>query len=378
MSENSHIIVVQDNKIKNKAYIDLVRLHHTLKQIDINTACREDITGAALIIIQVNLNDPNSIEPLRKFMNLPERRHIPTLFLLREFSRREVVQANTLGATDYTLYPCPDRDFVRLLKMMTNGEIVTAWQKLSPAQEEALNVSMKVVEKTFHNASKGLEVSQEEVKDSCNLIIEATAKDGLTEWMDAIRAHHSHTYRHSMMVCGYLVSLGMLLNVRRSDLQMLAVGGMMHDIGKSLIPLEILDSPTKLTAPEQKIMNNHPVDGRIILEREKWDEIMIDIAAHHHERLDGSGYPDGLKGNEITDIVRLASIANIFSALTDKRSHKAAMTAEKAIEAMLDMTGYLDIPLVKSFRAVVLPEDDRFFIHQKLSQSRNIAPPCPS
>jgi len=159
---------------------------------------------------------------------------------------------------------------------------------------------------------------------------------------------------------------------------MLAVGGMMHDIGKSLIPLEILDSPTKLTAPEQKIMNNHPVDGRIILEREKWDEIMIDIAAHHHERLDGSGYPDGLKGNEITDIVRLASIANIFSALTDKRSRKAAMTAEKAIEAMLDMTGYLDIPLVKSFRAVVLPEDDRFFIHQKLSQSRNIAPPCPS
>jgi len=218
MSENLHIIVVQDNKIKNKAYIDLVRLNHTLKQIDINNACREDITGAALIIIQVNLNDPNSIEPLRKFMNLPERRHIPTLFLLREFSRREVVQANTLGATDYTLYPCPDRDFVRLLKMMTNGEIVRAWQKLSPAQEEALNVSMKVVEKTFHNASKGLEVSQEEVKDSCNLIIEATAKDGLTEWMDAIRAHHSHTYRHSMMVCGYLVSFGMLLNVRRSDL----------------------------------------------------------------------------------------------------------------------------------------------------------------
>lgn len=374
MSDNSHIVIVQDNEIKNKAYIDLVRLNHTVRQIDINMAARDDICGAALIIIQVNLNDPASIVPLKEFMNLPERRHIPALFLLREFSRREIIQANTLGATDYTIYPCPDRDFVRLVEALVNREIVTVWEKLSPAQEEALNVSLKVVEKTFHNASKGLEVSQTEVKDSCNLIIEATAKDGLTEWMDAIRAHHSHTYRHSMMVCGYLVSFGMLLNVKKTDLQMLAVGGMMHDIGKSLIPPEILDSPAKLTARQQKIMNNHPVDGRHILEREKWDKIMVDIAAHHHENLDGSGYPDGLKGAEITDIVRLASIANIFSALTDKRSHKAAMTAERAIATMQEMTDYLDIPLVKSFRAVVLPGNDSFFIHQKLSQSRSKAP----
>ncbi|MCF6195940.1 MAG: hypothetical protein L3J50_04480, partial [Emcibacter sp.] len=91
------------------------------------------------------------------------------------------------------------------------------------------------------------------------------------------------------------------------------------------------------------------------LTRENWDEVMIDIACHHHERLDGTGYPHGLAGTEITDITRLASIADVFSSLSDKRPYKAAMTAEDAITAMLKMEGQLDIPLVKSFRAVVLP-----------------------
>lgn len=357
MTGNSQVVIIQDSGLKNKGYIDLVARNHEVRQIDINDVSHEDVANVKLIIIQVNLIDPNSILPLKRIMAMPERRNIPALFLLQEFSRREIVQATTLGAADYTLYPCPNNDFIHLVDTLINNEKGKAWEKLSPAQEEALKVSLKVVEKTFHNASKGLEVSQTEIKESCNLIIEATAKDGLTDWMNAIRFHHGYTYRHSMMVCGYLVSFGMLLQVKKTDLQRLAVGGMMHDIGKAMIPLSILDKPSGLTDSEQKIINKHPLHGQGILTRDNWDEAMIDIACHHHERLDGSGYPHGLKGNEITDITRLASIADIFSSLTDKRPYKAAMTAEDAIAAMLKMEGHLDIPLVKSFRDVVLPMD---------------------
>lgn len=357
MPDKPHIIIVQDNNIKNKAYIDLAKQTYDIRQIDITAVSRNDIAPAALIIVQLDLNDPRSIQPLRIIMSSPERQRIPAFFLLREFSRREIVQANTLGATDYITYPCPDNDFMQIIEDLIHRTYEKAWEKLSPAQEEALKVSLKVVEKTFHNASKGLEVSQTEIKDSCNLIIEATAKDGLTDWMNVIRQHHNYTYRHSMMVCGYLVSFGLLLNVKNTDLQRLAVGGMMHDIGKSDIPPGILDKPTDLTPSEQDILDSHPARGGLILEKEDWDDVMIDIATHHHEKLDGSGYPHGLKGNEISDIVRLTSIANVFSGLTDKRPYKVAMTAERAIEAMLEMKNHLDIPLVKSFRAVVLPEE---------------------
>ncbi len=358
MSNKIHVTIVQDNTIINKAYINLVKHYYDVRLHDVNSLTREDINKSALIIVQVNLNDPNSIRPLKDFMALPERRHIPTLFLLREFSRREVIQANTLGATDYTIYPCPDSAFIQIMDDLVHKTVEKAWEKLSPAQEEALKVSLKVVEKTFHNASKGLEVCQADVKDSCSLIIEATAKDGLTDWMNAIKEHHDHTYRHSMMTCGYLVSFGMLLGVRKTDLKMLAVGGMMHDIGKARVPLTILDKPEELTPEEYEIIRKHPRDGRLILEKENWEKEIIDIAAHHHERLDGSGYPDGLKNTEISDIVRIVAIANIFSDLTDKRSRNIAMTAGGAIEKMSAMNGYLDITLVNAFRDVVLPVED--------------------
>ena len=122
--------------------------------------------------------------------------------------------------------------------------------------------------------------------------------------------------------------------------------------------LEILEKPTKLTKEEQKIMDNHPNDSKLILKGTNWDEVIVDIAAHHHENLDGSGYPDGLKGDEISDIVRTVSIANVFADLTDKRSNKPAMTAEKAFETMLGMENKLDISLVKAFRPVVIPEEE--------------------
>lgn len=358
MPKNLHITIIQDNYIKNKAYINLVKHYYDIKMVDINSVSHDDIMKSVLIIVQVDLNDPNSITPLKEIMALPERSHIPTLFLLHEFSRREVVQASTLGATDYTVYPCPDRNFTFILENLINKTVEKAWSKLSQIQEEALKVSLKVVEKTFHNAAKGLEVSQQEVKDSCNLIVEATAKDGLNDWMDAIRQHHNTTYRHSMMVCGYMVSFGMLIGANKTDLQKVAVGGMIHDIGKAMVPLEILEKQSELTPEEWKILKNHPLDSKFILEGAGWDDVTIDIAAHHHEKLDGSGYPYGLKGNEISDIVRTVSIANIFSGLTDKRSYKPAMTAEKAIETMLDMEDQLDISLVKAFRPVVLSNEN--------------------
>jgi len=357
MLKSGQITIVQDNNIKNKAYINLVKHYYDVKLVDVNSISHEDVISSALIIVQIDLNDPYAIGPLKELMSQPDRRKIPTLFLLHEFSRREVIQANTLGATDYVIYPCPDDIFIQTFEGLINRAVEKAWEKLSPAQEEALSVSLKIIEKTFHNASKGLEVFQDEVKNSCSLIIEATAKDGIEDWMNAIRQHHDYTYRHSMMVCGYLVSFGMLLGVSKSDLQMLAVGGMMHDIGKSMTPLEILEKPTDLTSEQLEIKKKHPLNGRNILEKGTWDAAIIDIASHHHERLDGTGYPYGLKNSEISDSVRMVSIANTFAGLTDKRAYRKVMTAEKAIETMLEMENHLDIPLVKSFRAVVLSDE---------------------
>jgi HD-GYP domain-containing protein (c-di-GMP phosphodiesterase class II) len=92
---------------------------------------------------------------------------------------------------------------------------------------------------------------------------------------------------------------------------------------------------------------------------------MIDIATHHHEKLDGTGYPHGLKGSEVSDLARMTAIADMFSGLVDKRSYKPSMSAEKAIAIMMESGNQLDIPLVKAFRAVVLTGEEKIFAHQK-------------
>ncbi|PCI48270.1 MAG: hypothetical protein COB49_06200 [Alphaproteobacteria bacterium] len=365
MFGKQQVTIVRDNNIHDTSFVKLVKRFHDVKMVTVKSFCAEDFRRSLLIIIQVNLTDPEVLHPLKDKMSMPEREHTPVLFLLDEFNRREIVQANILGATDYIGYPCPDSNFIEIMGDLVNHLVEKSWEKLSKIQESALKVGLKVVENTFSNAAKGLEIIQDEVKESCDLIIKATAQDGLTDWMNAIRQHHNYTYRHSMMVCGYLTAFGMLLGVKKTDLQMLAVGGMMHDIGKSLTPLEILDKPARLDPAEWEIMKDHAKNSGEILAKNGWDEDMIDIAAHHHERLDGSGYSDGLKGSEVSDLARMAAIADMFSGLVDKRSYKPAMPAEKAIQVMLEAEGQLDIPLVKAFQAVALSDESKIFAHQK-------------
>ncbi len=367
MRTQNTVTIVHDNNKDNKSFIKLVERYHDVRLVDVKSLCPNDFKISLLVIVQINLADPEILRPLKEKMALTERGPVPVLFLLRDFSRREIIQANILGATDYILYPCPDNNFIEIMGDLVSRAVEQAWSKLSKTQETALKVSLKVVEKTFQNASKGLEVCQADVKNSCSLIIEATAKDGLTGWMNAIRQHHNYTYRHSMMVCGYLTSFGMLLGVKKDDLQLLTVGGLLHDIGKAMTPVEILNKPAKLTPEEWEIIKEHAEHSYHILEKGDWDEVMIDIATHHHEKLDGSGYPHGLKGSQVTDLARMAAIADVFSGLVDKRSYKAAMSAEDAINIMLDMKGHLDIPLVRAFRAVALSDEDKSFSFQKKS-----------
>jgi len=362
MLKNKHVTIVQDNNIHDRSFIDLVKRDHTIKLVDTNSLSMDDFKNSLLVIAQVKLTDPEAIRPLRRKMSMLEENHVPVLFLLDDFNRREIVQANILGATDYVPYPCDEKYFIELVAKLINIVVEQAWSKLSKTQESALKVSLKVVEKTFANAAAGLEISQDEVKDSCNLIIEATAKDGLADWMNAIRQHHNYTYRHSMMVCGYLTSFGMLLGVQKTDLQTLAVGGLLHDIGKSMTPVEILDKPSVLSPEEWDIMKEHALDSGNILENNQWPAEMVDIATHHHEKLDGSGYPHGLKGTKVSDLARMAAIADIFSGLIDKRSYKPAMSPERAIEIMLNLSDELDIPLVKAFRAVALTGPTKKFL----------------
>ncbi|MGN0430819.1 MAG: HD domain-containing phosphohydrolase [Lachnospiraceae bacterium] len=149
----------------------------------------------------------------------------------------------------------------------------------------------------------------------------------------AIDFRSQQTVIHTMSTRNFALSIGRMMRVPTVDLQILYYGSLLHDIGKIVIPLSILEAPRRLTDEEMRVMKAHVVITDKIL-RGALDERIVDVAAKHHEKLDGTGYPKGLKGDELSKLERITAVADILSALYGKRSYKDSFPPEK-IKAIL-------------------------------------------
>jgi putative nucleotidyltransferase with HDIG domain len=161
-----------------------------------------------------------------------------------------------------------------------------------------------------------------------------------------------YTYTHSVNVFVYSFSLANRAGIAdQKTLLEFGEGALLHDIGKSTIDPNILRAKGKLSADQWKQMQRHPVTGYDILkEHGLFSDLALEVTRHHHEKLRGGGYPDKLTANEIDPLVRVSTIADIFDALTTRRSYKDAMSSYQALKIMHDeMAADLDPDLFKTF-----------------------------
>jgi len=314
---------------------------------------------ALLHVFDIDLGDRATVTHLQKELRAEDS--VPRLFILDSAQRRDIVQAHSLGSDDYLVRPLAHASISGVLAQLVNRSVERRWDGLSQVQSAALKVSLKVFEDSIAGVKDGAPLPVDSIKESCDLVVKATAEDGLVDWMQAVRLHHNYIYRHSMMVCGYLVAFGHHIGIRGEEMQRLTVAGMLHDLGKAFVPFELLDKPSKLDPNEWAVMQMHPSHSRDIFDSElDLHPDIADAAIHHHEKLDGTGYPDGLKGGEIRDLARMVAICDVFSGLIDKRAYKPAMPAEKAMEIMRSMQGHLDQPLVEAFAPVAMGGEKKF------------------
>jgi putative nucleotidyltransferase with HDIG domain len=146
---------------------------------------------------------------------------------------------------------------------------------------------------------------------------------GTTLNLVELRNYDDYTYTHSLNVALLSLILGKKLGYNEDQLKILGVGGMLHDIGKIKIPLEILNKPDRLTTEEFEIMKRHPIYGYEIV-KNVYSRFVQSIVLYHHEKVSGNGYPLGKKGNEMGEFAQIASIADVFDAITSARSYKPA------------------------------------------------------
>ena len=170
----------------------------------------------------------------------------------------------------------------------------------------------------FSAINHGQSIDISEAENITSHVITGIERDGLTAWLDNVRRYHEGTFQHCLLVTGIAVGFAIEIGFADLDVKRLGMAATLHDIGKAQIPLSILDKPGRLDPEEDAIMKRHPVIGHELLKDiPDISPEILDGVRHHHEYLDGSGYPDALTAKDISDLVRLLTISDIFAALIE-------------------------------------------------------------
>ncbi len=165
-----------------------------------------------------------------------------------------------------------------------------------------------------------------------------------------LKTRDNYSYMHSVAVCALMVALGRRLGMDEDACRAAGLAGLVHDVGKAVMPLEVLNKPGKLTDDEFRVIRSHPARGHALLvDGRGATPEMLDVVLHHHERIDGTGYPDRLAGEALSPLARMGAICDVYDAITSNRPYKAGWDPAQSIARMASWKGHFDAALFGAF-----------------------------
>ncbi len=191
--------------------------------------------------------------------------------------------------------------------------------------------------------------------DQCTALLEEISESVLNNPgalinVARLKTRDEYTYMHSIAVCALMISLGRQLGLDTSQLREAGLAGMLHDLGKAFMPRSVLMKPGKLTDAEFAQMKSHPERGHALLkECGSVGPIVLDVCLHHHEKVDGSGYPHGLKGNEISLFAKMGAVCDVYDAITSERPYKKGWDPGESLRRMAQWKGHFEQRVFQAF-----------------------------
>lgn len=304
---------------------------------------------SGVLMVDADLRQPTCVEQIRHVMadlkTVSER-----LFVVHRHLHHLMAQAFALGATEVV------HNARQAAAKLTQVE--AAMRAAETGSESAPNWITdcgKAFGSMFSAIGQRNAIHLADAETVTAQIVASISQNGLSGWLDNVRKYHEGTFQHCLLVTGIAVAFALDIKFGPQDVKRLGMAATLHDIGKARIPLSILDKPGRLASNEEDIMKQHPLIGYDLLKDIPGISTeTLDAVKHHHEYLDGSGYPDALTASEISDLVRLLTISDIFAALIESRPYRAAMPREEAYNILCGMTGKLETSLLKAFRRTAL------------------------
>lgn len=349
------LLLASDNADQSQ---ELARILQSVSEVDtVSTSDLPDtpadqITG---IVVDINLRSAESVQRVRNKLRGQAYRAMPRLFVLADALHHGSMQAWALGATDTISRPFDAQGILQRIQAAFPDSHGYDETDRGKALNRGIAAAHEVMVKIFNKLPAGVPLKFSDIVEAENKILKAMKHASLRQWLTAVGCHHKDSYRHSLFVTGFAVAFSQHMGMREDDQRRLTRAALLHDVGKAFVPVAILDKPGKLTEEEMAEVRKHPRLGYDALTAQGgFPPEMLDVVLHHHEFLDGSGYPDGLRGDRISDIVRLTTIVDIYSALVEARAYRVPFTHARAFAIMEQMKDKLDPHLLQAFRPVTL------------------------
>lgn len=219
--------------------------------------------------------------------------------------------------------------------------------RLTPIEEEYKRAAMlcehsrQAVTTMFQEARMGKAVDSQRIELLVDSISQSILRNpGALISLARLKTADDYTYMHSVAVCALMIALGRQLDLDEALLRRVGVAGLLHDLGKAMIPMDIINKPGRLSDEEFQLIKTHPEEGyRLLANDSGVCELVLDVVLHHHEKMDGSGYPEGLKGDEISLYARMGAICDVYDAVTSNRPYKAGWDPAESLRKMAEWTG---------------------------------------
>ena len=351
-SPKRRLLLASDRADQSRELADILRAVG-----DVDTVATSEIpakpSGLSGVVVDINLRSSESVQAVRRKLQADAYMQMPRLFVLADALHHASMQAWALGATDTIARPLDRGAIIQRIRAAFPDSQPYDTTDRGKTLNRGVAAAHAIFVKIFEKLPSGGVLTFEEVQQAETRILKAIRHSSLREWLTTVGCHHTDSYRHCLFVTGFAVAFAQHLGMREQDQRRLTRAALLHDVGKAFVPVAILDKPGQLTEQEKLEVRQHPQRGYDALAAQgNFPPEMLDVVLHHHELLDGSGYPHGLCGSQISDIVRLTTIVDIYTALVEKRAYRLPFTHSRAFGIMESMGDKLDQQLLQAFRPV--------------------------
>lgn len=308
------------------------------------------------VIVDARLDAPHTHVCLQQLAGRFGLQQPPMLFLTRNTASAALREARAYGASACLPSYTEPRTVTAALIHLIDSQVTIADLIVHRGAAQA----DRLLDEMFCGASAGA-VDLTVVEQALDPVLSAIEEGGLTRWLDVVWEHDDTTFQHCLLVAGLVTAFAQSLGFSRADRLLMARGALVHDVGKAQIPQGILNKPGPLDAGEMAVMRTHSALGYDILRASGcYDPVVLGMTRHHHEMLDGSGYPDALSGDALADPIRLLTICDIYAALIERRSYKTPFSSNEAMQILHGMVGKLEGVLVRLFGDTIARSDAEF------------------